>query len=314
MFKGIAYALSACFIWGLIFIVPQFMEGFSSLEVALGRYLFYGIISSVFLLSSRSFRFPTSVWIKAFTYALIVSISYYTCVVLALRYSSPAIAALILGIGPISIAVYGNWKERECHFKSLIFPVILIFTGLTIINLPHFSEAGFQSHYLIGLCCSILALTAWTWYAVSNSRFLKNHPEIGPDDWSTLIGVASLCWVLVIGVILGAFFGQEIEIEKYYTFDQKLISFLVGGAVLGFLCSWLGGSLWNRACLHLPISLAGQLTIFETIFGLYFVYLLEMRFPPIRECMGISLFLLAIFLGIHGFSEKKQKEILPLSS
>jgi len=32
--KGIFFVLAACFIWGLIFVIPQFMEGFSSIEIA----------------------------------------------------------------------------------------------------------------------------------------------------------------------------------------------------------------------------------------------------------------------------------------
>lgn len=68
MFKGIAFALSACFIWGLIFIIPQFMSSFSSIEIALGRYWFYGGISLLLLLKARLQGFcnyPLSVWIKA---------------------------------------------------------------------------------------------------------------------------------------------------------------------------------------------------------------------------------------------------------
>jgi len=68
MVQGILFALGACLIWGLIFIVPQFMTGFSSIEVALGRYLFYAIISSLFFLKAFAqgkCRYSQSIWIKA---------------------------------------------------------------------------------------------------------------------------------------------------------------------------------------------------------------------------------------------------------
>ena len=94
MFKGVVFALGACFIWDLIFIVPQFMSGFSSIEVALGRYLMYGVVSSLFFCKSlfqKTCRYPRSIWIKALYFSLISTIGYYTFVVLALRYSTPAI-------------------------------------------------------------------------------------------------------------------------------------------------------------------------------------------------------------------------------
>ena len=96
MFKGIAFALSACFIWGLIFIIPSYMSNYSSIEIALGRYLFYGGISLLLLLKARVQGFssyPLSVWIKAF-YLSILS-GYYLWVVLAIRYASPENCALV---------------------------------------------------------------------------------------------------------------------------------------------------------------------------------------------------------------------------
>ena len=122
MFLGVAFALCACFIWGLIFVVPQFMEGFSSIEIALGRYLLYGIISLLIFCKSKvqgSCHYSRPIWIKAIYFSLILTIVYYTFVVLSLRYSTPAICVLVLGLSPITIAFYGNWKQREIAFVSV---------------------------------------------------------------------------------------------------------------------------------------------------------------------------------------------------
>ncbi len=51
------------------------------------------------------------------------------------------------------------------------------------------------------------------------------------------------------------------------------------------------------------MSFAGQLTIFETIFGLLFIYLFEQRLPNLLECLGIALFLIAIGEGIRQSSK-----------
>ncbi|MES2344813.1 MAG: DMT family transporter [Chlamydiota bacterium] len=316
MFQGILYALGACFIWGLIFVVPQFMRGFTSIEVVLGRYFFYGVISLLIFCKSKlqgACRYPRAIWIRALCFSLISTIGYYTFLVLALRYATPSICALILGVCPITIAFYGNWKHKETTFRSLIVPSILILFGLIIINVPYLETTASPSSYVLGLGCTLLALIAWTWYVVANSRFLKDHKEVRSSDWSTLIGVTALVWVAVFTLVLAVFFKDELHMERYLIFNAELKAYLIGSAVLGFLCSWVGAFLWNRASLHLPVSLAGQLTIFETIFGVIFVYTLERRMPPMMESIGIAILLIAIIYGIKQFASKKayNKDLTP---
>lgn len=302
MLQGIAYALGACFIWGLIFVVPQFMTGFSAIEVVLGRYTFYGILSASIFVKSwlrGHLRFPRFIWGSALCFSFVSTFLYYTAVVLAVRYANPAICALILGLSPVTIAFYGNWQKKECSFKSLLPSSILIGIGLLIINAPHFisEDALFDySGYFAGLGCSFIGLVAWSWYVVANARFLKNNPNLLSNEWSTLIGVATLIWVTLCGLLLIAVFA-EAEIHTHLIDNAISSRFLVGSAILGFLCSWLGAYLWNQACLRLPISLAGQLTIFETIFGLLFVYLWAQQTPPLLELLGV-----AILLGAVGYS------------
>lgn len=300
MFKGTVYALSACFVWGLIFVVPQFMSGFSAIEVALGRYAFYGIIS-LFIFSRAwlqgNCRYPLQIWIKALFFSLVTTIIYYTCLVLALRYSTPAICALILGISPIAIAYYGNWKQKECSFKKLILPSILILAGLVIINVPHLEASDSSSRYILGLLCSLFALISWSWYVVANSQFLKNN-SVSSNEWSTMIGVATLFWVILCGLILIVGFKSQLDIQKYVSMSPELINFLIGCAILGSLCSWLGAFLWNKASIHLPVSLAGQLMIFETIFGVLFVYTVAQDLPSKMDLFGILLLLGAVAYGI----------------
>lgn len=315
MSKGVIYALAACFIWGLIFVVPQYMTGFSSIEVALGRYFLYAIISCAIFLRAKlqnKCRYPRTIWLQALGFSLISTIGYYTFVVLALRYATPAVCALVLGISPITIAFYGNWKQKETTFRSLLIPSALILIGLVLINIPHFKSTSSPSSYVLGLFCSLLALTSWSWYVVANSRFIKHNPTVRSSDWSTLIGVTTLFWVIAFAIVL-LFFENQLQLEKYITPSPALINFLIGSAILGLLCSWLGAFLWNRASLNLPVSLAGQLTIFETIFGVLFVYTLDRHAPPPLEALGIVVLLLAVVYGIRQFAKKKayNKELSP---
>ena len=303
MFKGIAFALSACFIWGLIFIIPQFMGSFSPIEIVLGRYLFYGGISLLLLLKGRLSGFccyPLSVWIKALYLSFLSG--YYLWVILAIRYTSPEICALILGISPITIAFYGNWKQKEGNFKLLILPSFLILIGLIMINAPHIVMTSSSWEYAIGLICSLIALISWSVYVVLNSRFLKKNSHIISNDWATIQGVATLIWVIVCGLAYRTFLGDEIDLQKYFNWNYETMSFFIGCAILGVICSWVGAALWNKASIYLPVSLAGQLMIFETIFGVLFVYILNQQLPSLMEFSGITLLLGTVIYGIHRLS------------
>lgn len=305
MIKGVAYTLSACFIWGLIFVIPTFLTTFSPLEVALGRYFFYGILSIIFFGSicfKNLVKLPLMVWLQAFWFALIVNIIYYTSLVLAIQYSSAALATLIAGISPLSISFYGNWKNKEGNFTKLIFPSILIGAGLLIANgdaLLNEKTFVLSLKYCLGYFCAFLALGAWTWFVVANNQFLKRHSTITYFEWSTVLGVATLVWVfIIVGVSFFCFLETE-DIQKYFIFNDEVKLFIICTAILGCICSWMGTFFWNSGCHLLPMSLSGQLTIFETIFGLSFVYLIEQRLPTYLEGAGMTLMLLAIIYSLN---------------
>lgn len=311
MLKGILYSLSACFIWGLIFVVPQFMSEYSSIEIALGRYLIYGVISTAmfFKPSSQGFRkYSISIWTKALIFSLATTMGYYIFFVFSLRFANPAITALILGIAPITIAFYGNYKRKEIHHAHLIPPALFIIAGLLVINVPELMATSSPTTYFLGLLCALVSLSLWTWYVVANSHFLKDHPQISSSDWSTLVGVATLFWVAVLGIFL-IVFSPENFLLKFGSLNDSTYVFLIGAAILGVLCSWVGGALWNRASLLLPVSLAGQLVIFETLFGLLFVYFFERRLPFLHETVGMVLLLIGVVCGIRSFTKTLSSEI-----
>lgn len=314
MLQGIGFALAACFVWGLIFVVPDFMNGFSAIEVALGRYFVYGLVSIILFLKAKvkdsaRYQYSKIIWINALKLSLLSTIGYYSFVVLALRYSTPAICTLVLGICPITIAFYGNWQQRETDFSSLIMPSIMILAGLILINFPYFNESSSPSTYMMGIGFSLLALILWSWYVVANMEFLKTYPEVRSGDWATLIGVATLFWVCLLALFLLVFAQGQLNISKYSFFNSEFQSFLISSLILGLGCSWIGASLWNRASRLLPISLAGQLSIFETIFGVIFVYVLKEHIPATIECLGIGLLLFATAYGIRLFSKKEALSI-----
>ncbi len=309
MIQGTLFALGACFLWGLIFVVPMFVHGFDPLEVALGRHSVFGIVSVLFfLISYKKFRtYPLRYWLKALFFALITNIFYYSCVVKGVSCASPAITALILGVSPIVISFFGNWLEKECKYQDLVIPSILILVGLLLVNVPALLEVQVGIDYWFGILSAFGALFAWSWFVVMNSRFLKRNPEVVPHDWSTMIGVATFVWVAVLGTLYESWQGME-NWQKFTTPSQSLYYYILGSLTLGILCSWVGVYLWNNASLRLPVSLAGELTIFETLFGLLFFYLIEQRIPPYTEILGVILMLSAVYYSLRLNAQKEAEK------
>ena len=308
MFRGFIYALGACVVWGLIFVIPHFLTDFSAVELTLGRYLSYGLLSAVLLFRRGTWharRFPLKAWGWAMMFALVANMFYYLAVVVGLRYVSAPITVLLLGMCPILVAFYGNWHSREISFKKLIFPSAWIVLGLGLVNFTEidwtFQVQSFKE-YFIGLLCVVSAIGGWSWYAVQNARFLKKHSNLPRGEWSTVIGVATLFWVIVFGAIMVIGPWHELDLPKFAHFTPENMHFLIGTLILGVICSWLGCYLWNEASSFLPLSLMGSLIIFETLFSLTFVFLMQRHLPSVYEYSGIAFMLTGILIAIRAIS------------
>lgn len=313
MFIGLLFAVGACFVWGLIFIIPGYLSDYSATEVVLGRYLSYGILSALLFFRTgfgRIRRYTPKAWILAFVFALFSNLVYYLGIVAGLRFASPTLTVLIIGMAPILIALYGNWQTREIAYRDLAIPCLWIIFGLVLVNAIEVDwsfKATSLSQYLLGLAGILTALTAWSWFAVNNARFLKRHPHIPASEWSTVIGVATLFWALLIGGLFALCMPEEVYPPKFFNLSPQTLRYFGAVSVLGVVCSWLGCFLWSRASLFLPISLMGPLLIFETIFGLFFVYLFERQLPSWIELAGVSSMMGGILMSVYTFRKKLPK-------
>lgn len=311
MFLGFFFALAACFLWGTIFVVPQSLAEFSLMEVALGRYAAYGLLSlGLFLFKGPLYffkRYPLKIWTMAFTFALVANIVYYIGVVIGLRYATPPITVLVVGLCPILAALYGNWEVKETPFRNLTLPCLAIGFGIFLVNFTEINEGahGFDfKEYLIGITGAIVALVSWSWFAVKNAQFLKANTEMPRTDWATLIGVASLFWATLLTIFLSIGQTPLIDVAKFTTLCPSFYKFLIGMTILGVVCAWLGCFLWNHASTLLPLSIMGPFIIFETIFGLTFVFIYESRFPSYLESFGIISMLAGISLAVLSLRKK----------
>jgi len=116
-------------------------------------------------------------------------------------------------------------REKECSYRSLAVPSLLILIGLAIINGPALFASETPSTYLVGLLTCFIALFTFSWYVVANARFLKSNREIsssaGRLEWrhNTFLGH-------YIFVRNGSFFQRVPRYEKYLIFTPQLALFL----------------------------------------------------------------------------------------
>lgn len=311
MLRGILYAIAACFVWGAIFIIPNLLLSFSSVEVVLGRYIIYGIFSTILLLRKGwkiPIQFSLKAWFVALVFSLCSNIFYYFGVVWGLRFASAPITVLVVGLAPIVIALYGNWHAREISYKHLILPCIWMAAGIVLVNITQFDlseDKGNLKEYFVGLFGILVALVGWSVYVVHNARFLKKNPQLPVTEWTSVIGVMTLFVSILIALFFLFAMKSEINLAHFQTWSLPLFWFLLGIGILGIACSWGGCFLWNRASSYLPISLLGPLMVLETIFGLLYVYLVEFQLPSLMEAIGILVLISGLLYALHLFKTRK---------
>jgi len=302
MTLGIAAAVAACLFWGLTFVAPLLLTGFAPAEIAAGRFLAYGLFSAALMTSAgaSAWRAPARIWLAALLLTLAANVGYYLLLIFAIRLAGSALPTLIIGILPVSVAVAANLRNRELAWPLLLLSCALILGGIVLVQMSGIrwrQQSSDPVWYGLGIAAAVGALALWTWFAVANAAFLRRHPEIAPGEWSSRMGVMSLPATLLILPLL-AFpdfpIANTPEGGARPAWDFVQVSILIGVGA-----TWIATWLWNRASQALPTSLAGQLLVFETVFGLAYAFALEGKAPPPLAWAGMALLLAGVVLGIR---------------
>ncbi|MES2199386.1 MAG: DMT family transporter [Chlamydiota bacterium] len=315
MFIGILYLLAACLCWSVVFVIPDFLTGFSPLEISLGRFFFFGITSIFLILTKKRELFHKSyaaIWKKAFWFGCISTIGCYTFTVFCIRYANPATAALLFGTVPIIVVLCGNLRRKEYPVRIFIIPCLVMSLGILISNREAFLWSGESlSSYLIGVLSGIAGIACWIWYVIACFDFMEKNTKISSMDWVMMLGSSVFCQVLIAS--LGLFWILE-DAGKYFSFTLKLQYFLAGTFVLGVVSSWIALYCWTQGNLRLPIALVGQLAIFELVFGLILIYIVKTRFPSTMEIAGIVLMIAGVLQGFYSLKKFSASKSLDKSS
>lgn len=285
---GIGCGVAAGAFWGLVFLAPELAREFSPLQLAAGRYLAYGLIAAALLLPrwrTLSGGVGRPAWWALFWLSLAGNIVYYLLLASAVQMGGVAMTSLVIGFLPVAVTIIGSRDADAAPLRRLLPSLLLASAGILCIgyqSLDGSGTVGPRDGAAIGLACAIGALISWTLYTVGNSRALSRISHISAHDWSLLTGVVTGAQALLL--VPAAFL-----LEQH---DQTAAEWLRFAGVVGsvaFCASILGNALWNRMSRLLPLTLAGQMILFETLFALLYGFVWEQRLPTALELVAIGL-------------------------
>jgi drug/metabolite transporter (DMT)-like permease len=289
---GTACGVGAGAMWGLVFLAPKVAPDASPMLMSAGRYLAYGLIAAL-LLAPRWRKvvglLDAKAWRALAWLSLAGNIVYYLFLVVSVHFAGVAASALIVGMVPVVVAVWGLRDPDAPPLRKVGPPILLAALAVALIGWESLSReaAGRDAaSVLIGLGCGLAALLSWSAYAVGNSRWMARLPQVSAHDWSLLTGVVTGGFALLLAVpaMLGA---GEASAEQW----TRLAAVSVGVAVLA---SIVGNAFWNQASRLLPLSMLGQMIVFETLFAFLYGYLWEGRGPTVIEVVAMILMIVSV--------------------
>lgn len=306
MKQGIFYGSLAGAAWGLVFLSPALLPDFSPLLLSCGRFLMYGVIALLIgLPMARSLLCKLSLEdLMALTrLSLTGNIVYFILLAAAVQRIGIAPTSLVIGVLPLTITLLGRKEADAPALSHLFWPLLTVMAGIVCINLEALLGDGAQSQPLservLGMVYAVLALACWSWFATDNARCLKRQTHFNSNEWSLLTGV--ITGLLAGGIWLAAellgLTAVQIELPA-----ERWQSFWLVNLVLAVVASWLGYTFWNASTRRLPLTLSGQMVVFETLFALVYGFVYLQRLPTLLEGVAILLLLGGVCAAVarHG--------------
>ncbi len=284
---GIGFGIGAGALWGLVFLAPEVIGGFSPIEQATGRYLAYGAMAAM-LIAPRWRRVaalltPRILWALAWL-ALAGNLFYYILLASAVQMGGIAMTSLVVGFLPVAVTIIGSREAGAVPLRRLAPSLLLCVAGALCIGWQAVVMPGSTpvETRLAGFLCAVGALVSWTAFAIGNNHWLRRMGDIPAQDWNLLIGLATGLQALAfLPVLFWLGVGQH-DAAAWGRFATVCIA-------VAFLASIVGNLLWNRMTRLLPLTMVGQMILFETGFALLYGFLWERRLPTGLESVAFLL-------------------------
>lgn len=301
---GLFYGMLAGALWGGIFLAPKLIPaGFTPLQLSTARYLTFGVIALMLIapkIKRVSAQFGRAEWIALLWLSLVGNLLYYVFISTAVKLSGVAFTSIIIGFLPVAVTIIGSMDHGAVSLKrlwpSLFFGAVGII-GISWQSLMH-DGTPMDARKLIGLAAAIGALASWTAFAVGNARWLVRLHAVSADEWNLMTGVVTGGIALVLAVPAFAFGGVAHPASDWMQFTMVAVG-------LGISASIFGNALWNRMSRLLPLTMVGQMILFETLFALLYGFLWEGRGPTLIESVAIVSVVLSVLLCMQAHRPRK---------
>ena len=123
-------------------------------------------------------------------------------------------------------------------------------------------------------------------------RALARLPQVSVQDWNLATGVvtgAQALLLLPLTVLMDS--------EAHSATDWWRLAAVVSGVALA--ASIVGNALWNRTSRRLPLTLVGQMILFETLFALLYGFVWEQRLPTPWELLAVVCVVASVLSCVH---------------
>ncbi|WP_336945657.1 DMT family transporter [Asaia sp. HN010] len=286
---GVLCGAGAGALWGLVFLAPELARDFPPLDLAAGRYLAYGLIS-LGLIGTRLPSLCRSLhgrdWHGLFWLSFFGNSFYYVMLSMAVQKGGIALTSLVIGFMPVAVTIIGSRDKDAPPFLKLAPSLFFCMIGAFCIGWQALFHVGpvsgaAGSSGLLGLFCACAALASWTGFAVGNSRALARLQHVSAHDWNLLTGLMTGAQAIVM-LPLAFLVDQN---THGLAACERFAAVSIGVAVIASLC---GNALWNRMSRLLPLTLTGQMILFETLFALLYGFLWDRRMPHPLEIASFA--------------------------
>ena len=243
-------------------------------------------------------------WLALCWLSLAGNVLYYLLLSKAIQTGGIAMTSLVIGFLPVAVTIIGSRDQDSVPLVRLLPSLALccggaICIGWQAVAMPASGSAMVQ---VAGLLFAIGALVSWTCYAVGNRRWLERLHHFSVHDWNLLTGVVTGLQSLVLVPFAIAMSSAHSSAEW--------TRFTMVSAGVAVMASIFGNALWNKMSRLLPLTLVGQMILFETLFALIYGFLWEQRLPTTLEAAA---FVLVVASVLSCFAAHRKRVVRPLA-
>jgi len=300
---GIVCGVVAGALWGVVFLAPELVREFTPLQLSAGRYLAYGLLAAILVAPRWRALVATlgrTEWWALVWLSLLGNILYYVLLASAVQLGGMAMTSLVIGFLPVAVTLVGSRDRDAVPLRALVPSLLLSAAGILCIGWQTLGMAGAGSLAMqaTGLLCAVGALVSWTTYAVGNSRWLARLDHVSAHEWSLLTGVVTGAQALLLAIPAFLIGTDDHGASEW-------LRFCAVAAGVAVLASIVGNAFWNRMSRLLPLTLTGQMILFETLFALLYGFLWEQRMPSVAELAAIGFVIASVLSCVSAHQPKK---------